>query len=174
MGKLTLQMGCYQQFEEYPVVNRTLTNTVFWFAGMEKDKLPEITRRLAYQLADMICDPIGQKRERELLDAADGGYDGEGLEAFLEELLQGLKGEQMIHPERELMKKEYRLAIGLVQLCAKIRRAWLEKRKVPPDCLEQLRKLQELLSETWLARNKKRGLADTLKILTGLERAMEL
>ncbi len=174
MGKLTLQMGCYQQFEEYPVVNRTLTNTVFWFAGMEKDKLPEITRRLAYQLADMICDPIGQKRERELLDAADSGYDGEGLEAFLEELLQELKGEQMIHPERALMKKEYHLTIGLVQLCAKIRRAWLEKRKVPPDCLEQLRKLQELLSETWLARNKKRGLADTLKILTGLERAMEL
>lgn len=174
MGELTLQMGCYQQFEEYPVVNRTLTNTVFWFAGMEKERLPELTKMLAYQLADMICDPAGQRRERELLDAADGIYDGEGLEAFLEELLQKLNCQQMEHPKRELIEQEYRLAIGLVKLCAKLRRAWMEGKPEPPEHREQQKKLRELLSETWLARNKERGLQDTLKVLDGLESTKKL
>ena len=171
IGEASLQLGRYNQFEEYPMMNMTMASTLFFLMGQKED-LYAATKNLIYGFISFSGTPEEQEERKKYADSIYGTYEYDKLIAFLDQIEADFAKADIGCVDGKLVAEEFLYGIKIVRLCSSIRYYWLKGEPVTAKEKELLQEVIQRLTDTWLARNKERGLADTLAMLRGLEKEL--
>jgi hexosaminidase len=186
MGNLVLQMGRYDQFEEYPMVAMTTTALALMFGIMDKVSLDAINHKMQNGIFELASyDEDYQKSF--LRDFSQPKiYNAPAILHFMDSLEQKLLQTRLLRPDSGLIIDEYRNAIRMVCLSARLKqynyyhlqqsdslnKTWLlDMQALCPVISSEHRRL-------WLLRNKRSGLDKSMesieKLQTQIEENLEL
>jgi len=181
MGDLVLDMGRYNRFEEYKMVNMTTTMQTFMFGIMDKVMIEAVQKKLKDGLFDLIHydEEIIEEIKERFEDA--GPYDYQSIIEYTSILKERLDEAQMERTDAALILDEYRNAVRMIHLGALTKKYILQKREHSAaeniELLQQLKQLNETVIEEhkrlWLARNRSGGLDRSLQALQDLNQQIE-
>ncbi|MFO7923394.1 MAG: family 20 glycosylhydrolase [Bacteroidales bacterium] len=181
MGDLVLDMGRYNQFEEFMMVNMTTTNMAYMFGIRDKVMIDAIFKKLQEDLFDLAGynDEL-TKPLKEMFDNP-GPYDYRSVIDYTATLGNMLAETNMKRPDASLIIDEYLNAVRMIHLGARTKEYIIYKRERSAaeniETLEQMQKLCETVIEEhqrlWLARNKEGGLERSLSSFRDLDSQIE-
>lgn len=177
MGELALELGDYQRFEEFPMVNMTTTMMAFQLGLRDKviidafgNKMIKGLRELAGSISPESMDELERNYKQR------HQYDFEGMKTFLANGEMALSKASPSCPDSTLVKAEYFNAIRLVRLGCDLKEFITKRNDL--KIAEQREKLIALrdtcrayLDENqrlWLERNKPGGYVRSTSSLVGL------
>jgi hexosaminidase len=170
MGDLVLDMGRYNQFEEYMMVNMTTTNMAYMFGIMDKVMVDVIFKKIQEGLFDLVgYDDEITKPLKEMFDNP-APYDYRSVINYTGTLGDMLSETNMERPDASLIIDEYLNAVRMIHLGAMTKEYIIYRReRAVAESIETLRQMQELCAiiieehqRLWLARNKSGGLERSL------------
>ncbi len=177
MGDLVLDMGRYNQFEEYKMVNMTTTMQTFMFGIMDKGMIEAVQNKLQDGLFELIHydDEIVEEIKQRFENA--GPYDYRSIIEYTSILEERLDETQMERTDAALILDEYRNAVRMIHLGALTKKYIQYKREHSAtdniELLQQLKQLNETVIEEhqrlWLTRNRSGGLDRSLQMLKNLD-----
>ena len=178
MGDLVLDMGRYNQFEEFMMVNMTTTNMAYMFGIRDKVMIDAIFKKLQEGLFDL----VGHNDEltkplKEMFDNP-GPYDYRSVIDYTATLGNMLAETNMKRSDASLIVDEYLNAVRMIHLGARTKEYIIYKRERSAaeniETLEQMQELCETVIEEhqrlWLARNREGGLERSLASFRELNR----
>ena len=177
MGDLVLDMGRYNQFEEYMMVNMTTTNMTYMFGIMDKVMIDAVFKKIQEGLFDLVG--YDEEITNHLKDVFDnpGPYDYRSVIDYTNTLGKMLAQTDMKSPDASLIIDEYLNAVRMIHLGARTKEYIIYKReRSVSENIETLVKMKELCSividehqRLWLARNKSGGLERSLASFRDLD-----
>ncbi len=177
MGDLVLDMGRYNQFEEYKMVNMTTTMQSFIFGIMDKVMIEAVQNKLQDGLFELIhYDDETVEEIKQRFENA-GPYDYRSIIEYTSILKERLDETQIERADATLILDEYRNAVRMIHLGALTKKYILYKREHSAaeniELLQQLKQLNEVVIDEhkrlWLARNRSGGLDRSLQMLNNLD-----
>ncbi len=176
MGNLVLDMGRYNQFEEYNMLNMTTTMQVFLFGILDKVMMDSILDAMKEGIFDLIHydEEVVEMVKRRF--EAPSAYDHQSIISYTGMLRERLHETDMDRPDANLVIDEYTNAVNMIHLGAMTKQYILGKREnSAPQNVELLRQMAELNDtlieeheRLWLARNRSGGLDRSLQSLYDL------
>ncbi len=181
MGSLVLNMGRYNQFEEYEMLNMTTTMLTFILGLTDK----VIVDAIAGKMQDGLFDLIGYDDEltanvRRRFDNP-GPYDYRSIVSYTGMLRRRLAETEMDRADAQLIKDEYSNAVNMIHLGAHARQYMMYRRENSAE--ENIRLLEKIISlsvaveeehiRLWLARNREGGLERSLLLIRQLRKHAE-
>jgi hexosaminidase len=177
MGNLVLDMGKYNQFEEYLMVNMTTTNMAYMFGIMDKVMIDAVIRKIKEGLFDLVgYDEDITNHLKEVFDNP-GPYDYRSVVDYTNTLGRMLAQTDMKRPDASLIIDEYLNAVRMIHLGAHTKEYIMYKReRSVSENIELLVQMKELCAividehrRLWLARNKSGGLDRSLASFRNLD-----
>lgn len=177
MGDLVLDMGRYNQFEEYKMVNMTTTMQTFMFGIMDKVMVETVQNKLQDGLFELIhYDDETVEEIKQRFENA-GPYDYRSIIEYTSILKERLDETQMERTDATLILDEYRNAVRMIHLGALTKKYILYKQEHSAaeniELLQQLKQLNETVIDEhkrlWLARNRSGGLDRSLQLQNNLD-----
>jgi hexosaminidase len=181
MAGFTLNMGLYNHFEEFMMLNMTTTMMSFQLGIQDKVMVDAVFEKVINGITGMMKDLAPElidtvlKRYNNRIN-----YDYAGLNAYLDQQTAVLGKVKMEVQDSSLIKDEYRNAITLIRLGAELKLYIQDKDGMPvASRAEQLDKMNRLcssyLSENrrlWMIRNKSGGYDTSVAPLTSLQKGI--
>jgi len=166
MGELALDLGRYQKFEEFPMLNMTTTMMAFQLGLRNKILIEAIMDKMITGFTVLMGEIAP-----EAVSGFKTGYDNrrpfdfEGLNEFLLSKEKLLEETRLTTPDSSLVKEEYMNAIRLIRLGSGLKKYIANGGSMKPEeQIFQLTTLREMGSvylevnnRLWLARNKPGG-----------------
>lgn len=162
MGEIVLELGRYNQFEEYPMVSMTTTSMAYRFGIMDKNMLDAIKTTMQTGIFELL--PLDKEMKDKMMKRFANAqiYNAEAIENFVAQLEKKLVQTHLNRPDSTLILDEYRNAIRMIRLGAKLkyynnyqRQQTLEENKA---LLNEMKLLCEQVTaehkRLWLIRNK--------------------
>ena len=176
MGDLVLDLGRYNRFEEYKMLNMTTTMQVFLFGILDKVIMESILDIMIPRLFDMVhyeedlVEKVSQRFENP------SPYDYQSILAYTGLLKDMLSDTDMDRPDASLIIDEFTNAVRMIHLGAMTKQYILHKRENSAtrnvELLQQMAELNKVVVEEherlWLARNRSGGLDRSLQALHNL------
>jgi hypothetical protein len=163
MGRLSLEAGRYNQFEELPIPNMTLAAMVLMTGYTPGLSLDQALGGMIAGIAEFLPPETAALYKQKL--AARKPFDYDGLMAFLKDLRAKLGRAKMQCPDAALVSREYQNGIAMVEFSSGVHRLMALGDLPPADRRSTVEKLlsdvDAILAEhksLWLARNKSGGL----------------
>lgn len=182
MGGIALDLGRFNQFEEYPMVAGTTTSFAYQFGLMDKVMLAAINKKLRSGMASLMAEndtAIANSMHRRF--DKPGPYHHQAIIEWTNALSSKLETVRLGRPGAALILDEYRNAVRMIQLGAKIKQ-YTNYRHQQTDAenkallLEMQALCEQVIREherLWLARNKKGRLQLTLQPIQKLQSQVE-
>jgi hexosaminidase len=181
MAGFVLNMGRYNHFEEFVMLNMTTTMMSFQLGIQDKVMVDAVFEKIMSGITGMMKDLAP-----ELIDTVWNrynnriNYDYSGLNDFLDKQMAVLNKTGMEIQDSALIKDEYRNAITLIRLGADLKLYILKKNSMTVsarmELLEKMNRLcTEYLSENkrlWISRNKPGGYDTSIASLTNLQKGI--
>jgi hexosaminidase len=170
MGDLVLDMGRYNQFEEYMMVNMTTTNMSYMFGIMDKVMVDVIFKKIQEGLFDLVgYDDEITKPLKEMFDNP-APYDYRSVIDYTGLLGDMLSETNMERPDASIIIDEYLNAVRMIHLGAHTKEYIIYKReRSVAENIKTLVQMKELCAividehqRLWLARNRSGGLERSL------------
>lgn len=178
MGNLVLDMGRYNRFEEYQMLNMTTTMMAYMFGIIDKLMMEAIQAKLQDGLFDFIGydHELAEKVRARFKEPAP--YDYQSVIEYTSALRDRLSETKMDRPDAQLIMDEYTNAVRMIHLGALTKKYILYRRENSPaeniDILQQIRSLSDTVTEEhrrlWLARNREGGLDRSLELIRQLQK----
>ncbi len=178
MGRFSLDLGRYNQFEDFPMMNMTLTNFGLMVGLMPKAQLDMIFEGFGSFFQQFLEEDQAEAMLEFQAELANRKpYDYNGLCAYLKTLQSKLHSHVMECEGAQLINDSYENAIRMIQLGADLRN-YIEQEgsldvETKKAVLGKMRKdLQTLVNEhkrIWLIENKEGGLDRSLGAFARLE-----
>jgi hexosaminidase len=177
MGDLVLEMGRYDQFEEYPTVSMTTTGMAYRFGMMDKMMLDAIDKKLKTGIFDLL--PPDETLKKHFSNRFNNPkiYNTKAILEFVDNLEKQLTEVHLNRPDSTLIVDEYKNGLRMVALGAKLKqfnnyhlqqtdaenKTLLSEMKIL--CLTILTEHKRL----WLSRNKSGGYETSTEPINKLE-----
>jgi len=179
MGQFVLDAGRYNNLEEFPVFNSTLSNMIVSYGYWPKALLNMVMSKLDEILAPFL-DEDSLKKLKEIYENR-REFDGETLLSYLSKLYASLDKTHLTCNHAEIIKDEFKNNLRMVELGVRVRHLIETEDDVSPDEQEQMKEfLLKLLSviqdehkRLWAIRNKPGGLLRSLTRFVNLEESLE-
>ena len=177
MGNLVLNMGVYNQFEEVPMITGTTTAFVLRFGFMDKVVHQAINQKIQPGMLELL--PLSDKVKKFYAHSFKNPqpYHHHAILYLVDSLEQQLEQVNLKHKEAKLILDEYRNALRMVSLCAKIKQ--YNNYHLQQNQQENLTLLQEIKAlclvvtkehqRLWLMRNKPGRLDLSLALIQNLQ-----
>ena len=170
MGALVLDLGRYNQFEEYKMVNMTTTMQTYMFGIMDPVMQDAVQNRLVRELPNLM--QVSDDVINEIIDRFDNpeAYNHQAILDYTSILRERLRESNMDRHDAGLIIDEMENAIRMIHLGAKTRHyaQWMRE-YTPGQKLELLDEMSLLVTEIineherlWLVRNRRGGLERSL------------
>jgi hexosaminidase len=166
MGDLVLDLGRYNRFEEFPLLNMTTTMLSFQFGLRDKIMISSIFEKVLSGITVMMKD-IAPEMISTLKNNYENrrSFDYKGLQEFISSKETLLAGEGMTTPDSLIIRDEYANALRLIRLGSGLKQYIKFRQTMSPDEEKsQLHKIKELcmhyLDENkrlWMLRNMPGG-----------------
>ena len=177
IGNLILNMGRYNQFEEYPMPSMTTTSLSFMFGIMDKTMLDAINKKLQAGIAEMIST---EDEPRVFLKKGFENpriYNAKAIINFTDTLEQRLLQIHLNRRDSSLIIDEYKNALRMIQLGAKLNQFnnyHLQQTDAEnKTLLTEMKALCKTIiiehQRLWMIRNKPSGLQTSLLNIKNLE-----
>jgi hexosaminidase len=181
MAGFVLNMGRYNHFEEFKMLNMTTTMMSFQLGIQDKVMVDAILRKAINGITDLMKD-LAPELIDEVSDRYHNriNYDYAGLNSFLDQQLTVLDNVKMEISDSALIKDEYRNAISLIRLGSELKLYILEKNSMTlASRMAQLNKMNRLCSlyltenhRLWMIRNKPGEYDKSVAALTSLQKGI--
>ncbi len=177
MGDLVLDIGRYNQFEEFMMLNMTTTNMAYMFGIMDKVMIDAIFKKIQEGLFDLAgYDDEITKPLKEMFDNP-APYDYRSIIDYSSTLGDMLAETNMNRPDASFIIDEYLNAVRMIHLGARTKEYIIYRReRSAPENIETLEQMQGLCAivieehqRLWLARNKSGGLERSLTSFRDLD-----
>jgi hexosaminidase len=177
MGNLVLDMGRYNQFEEYLMVNMTTTNMAYMFGIMDKVMIDAVIRKIQEGLFDLVGYDEEITKHLKVTFDNPGPYHYMAIIDYTSRLGDMLAETDMKRPDAPLIIDEYLNAVRMIHLGAQTKAYIMYKRERSVseniETLVQMKELCSIITEEhkrlWLARNKGGGLDRSLATFHDLD-----
>lgn len=181
MGDIVLDLGRYNQFEEYQMPNMTTTMQVFMFGVLDKVMMDSILNTLERGLLDLIHYEGDLKNKVEQRFENPKPYNYQAIIDYTGALEDLMADTDMTRPDAGLIIDEFTNGIRMIHLGAKTKQYILYKRENSVaqniKLLQQIRELNKNVIDEhrrlWLARNRSGGLDRSLQALHDLQDQIE-
>lgn len=164
MGKLTLELGRYIQFEEFPMMNMTVTRLALMMGVMPSQVWEQSLKMVAGQFAALSNETVAVLLQERYNNKQE--FDYAGLCAHMERMRTLLRQSRMDTANADLLKKEYENEIRMVEFAGGLhyfnakQDSFSEEEK--KEFIQKLCKTGEKFLEThpmlWVARNRLHGM----------------
>ena len=179
MGGLVMDLGRYNQFEEFPIPNMTLCMLVYQLGIMDRVMAESIVRYLPESFRSLVGEDMIHSLSARFEQRQNFRY--HELKKYLEELSSKLRQSHMNLDDADLMVSEFENAMSMIGLGADLRHFIIEKqhmglteRKVMLESmLRQTHEIERQHRALWLARNKPGGLDRSLQSLLKVREQIE-
>jgi len=166
MGNLVLELGRYNQFEEYPMVAMTTTSMAFRFGLMDKLMLDAIDKKLHKGLLELMTSDQDVKQRISENFAHARIYNSAAIINFTDSLDRVLQRVCMNFPDGPRISDEYTNAVRMIGLGARLKQYnnyhLQQSREENKLLLQEMNVLcTKILKEhnrLWMSRNKSGGL----------------
>jgi len=177
MGNLVLEMGRYNQFEEYPMMAMTTTSMSFMLGIMDKTMLDAINRKMQRGIIELLPQDDEFKTTLSSMFNNPRIYNAKAILNFADDLEQQLLQVHLNMPDSTLIVDEYKNALRMVRLGAKLKQFnnyHLQQTDAENKTLLSDMKLlcQTIVAEhkmLWMSRNKSGGFDTSIGLLKKLE-----
>jgi len=181
MGSLVMELGRYNQFEEFPMVAMTTTSMAFRFGLMDKLLLNTIDQKLHTGLLELLSSESEVKQELTNRFTKARIYNSRAIVQYVDSLELLLFQTKLEQGDSALIKEEYVNAIRMIRLGAMIKhyndfhlqqtdeenRSLLNEMKVlNPKIIAEHERL-------WMKRNKKSGLVTSMDAFVKLQKQID-
>ncbi|TVR71019.1 MAG: hypothetical protein EA408_10180 [Marinilabiliales bacterium] len=181
MGSLVLDMGRYNRFEEYEMLNMTTTMMTYMLGLTDKVMVDAIYAKMLEGVFDLTG------YDEELTSAVmkrfdePAPYDYRSIISYTEMLRNSLTEADMDRADAQLIKDEYTNAVNMIHLGARARQYMIYRRENSAAgnivLLEQILDLADEVEREhrrlWLARNREGGLERSLSLIIQLRKHAE-
>ncbi|TVQ68370.1 MAG: hypothetical protein EA360_00005 [Balneolaceae bacterium] len=181
MGPSMLDLGRYNQFEEFAMVNMTTTMQTYLFGLMDPVMLSAIQNRFLSEFPDLL--QVGDELIEEILSRFEnpGPYQHQAIIDYTSRLAERVSESSMDLDDRGLIIEEVANAVRMIHLGALTRHyvQWMREysRDEKMELLLQMRELSEMVMEEherlWLSRNREGGLDRSLSEFKSLQSAID-
>lgn len=180
MGQIALELGRYQNFEEFEMVNMTLTNLALQFGLMDGLVFDRLLTFIPEKILTLMPYDSATKQDFATRLTQRRPYDYSGLLSFLNEQEQRLIALPKT-PENELYVQEYLNALDMIRLGSGLKyymqfnQTWsIEERLNSLITLKALNaKIIPKHHQVWTARNKAGGLERSLSAFLKLQTQLD-
>lgn len=179
MGAFVMDLGRYNQFEEFPIPNMTLCMLVYQLGLMDRVMAESIVRYLPETFRNLVGEDMIHSLSARFERRQNFRY--HELKKYLTELSNQLGQSHMNLDDADLIVSEFENAMTMIGLGADLRHFIHEKRNM--SLPEQRVMLESMLRQTheierqhgalWLARNKSGGLDRSLQSLVKVREQIE-
>jgi len=180
MGSLVLDLGRYNQFEEFLMPNMTLTFLVYQFGLVDVVMYDAILASTVDFFSELGPEIFGKEQMRKFKTQYESkkSFQYTKMMAYLDLLEKDLNNVALKMKDTELVKDEFRNAIRMIRLGAKVKNYLILKYFLTTD--ERIRLLEEMnelcslvISEhkrLWLSRNRSGGLDMSMQPMFNLQK----
>jgi len=179
IGSFTLDLGRYNQFEEFPMPNTTLSMLTLQLGMMDKVLYDAIIGSMGKAVSRFLDEELSAILREKLVPRQPFRFDE--LMAYLDSLETRLGAARPAVPDAALIKAEFKNSLDMVRLGASLKHYISKRNSLSKDQrIAHLEKMQGLCNQViaehrrlWLSRNKKGGLERSLKALLSLEKQLQ-
>ena len=181
MGSLVMELGRYNQFEEFPMVAMTTTSMAFRFGLMDKLLLNTIDQKLHTGLLELLSSEAEVKQELTNRFNNARPYDSRAIVQYVDSLEHQLVQIKLEIADSSLIKEEYVNAIHMIRLGALIKHYndfhLQQTDEENRSLLNEMKLLNpKIISEherLWMKRNKKSGLVTSMDAFVKLQKQID-
>ncbi len=174
MGDIVLDYGRYNQFEEFPMFNMTLTMSSYTF-GLQQDIVQLLHDRFGILDAEQKKEPMSISIHQRLKNKKTYAYDA--LVAYVKKLESQLEKVDLKSDDGALIIKEYKHATKMIVLGAMIRHytlthtdmTYTDRRQILQSIQTMLEEVRNEFKRLWGLRNKDGGLKRSMKELDQIQ-----
>jgi len=181
MGNLVLEMGRYNQFEEYPMMAMTTTSMSYMFGIMDKTMLDAINRKMQRGIFELL--PQDEEFKTSLLNRFNNPqiYNAKAIVNLADDLEQQLLRVHLNRPDSSLILDEYKNALRMIRLGAKLKQfnnyhlqqTETENRTLLSDMKALCQIILTEHERLWMVRNKRGGFDTSIERFKKLERQID-
>ncbi len=171
MGQFALDAGRYARFEEFRLPCRTLAATLLTSGLRTKEQYVKFLERTARSIAffspKCVCNAYIQSFEdkKEL--------NSEAIIQYLSHLSERLSNTKLLCPDGDLVIREYKNALALIQVLTKLRESIYNETAVPSELTQGLENVLEEHRKLWKQRNKPFGCEEGLLPLINIQKTIK-
>lgn len=171
MGQFTLDAGRYAQFEEFRLPCRTLAATLLTSGLMKKEQYEKFLERTARSIVffspKCVCNAYIQSFEdkKEL--------NSEAIIQYLSYLSERLSKANLLCPDGDLVIREYKNALALIQVLTKLRESIYNETAVPAELTQEFETVFKEHRKLWMQRNKPFGCEESLLPLINIQKTIK-
>jgi hypothetical protein len=177
IGDLILEMGRYDQFEEYHSMAMTTTAMSYMFGIMDKTMLAAIDKKLQSGILEMTTQDAELERNLSQGFANPKIYNARAIINFSDTLKKRLLQVHLDRPDSTLIIDEYKNALRMIRLGAQLKQfnnyhlqqTDAENKILLTEMKELCTTIQKEHERLWMIRNKRSGLQATLQPFKNLE-----
>lgn len=177
IGNIIMDLGRYNQFEEYQMVSGTMTGWGYRFGLMDKNMIDAIFKKFQKGILEFM--PLNQKTEKVLVDRFDNPktYNPKAILEFVDTLEKELVQTRPSSTDGSLVIDEYKNAIRMIRLGAKLKQYINYHQQQTDEGNKQLLTdmkalITEILPEherLWTRRNKRGGYETSIESIEALQ-----
>lgn len=121
MGNLVMELGRYNQFEEYPMLSMTTTSMSYLFGIMDKTILDAINKKMQRGIFELL--PFEDELKTTLINRFNNPkvYNAKAIIHFVDNLEKELLQTDMHRQDNALILAEYKNAIRMIRLGAELK-----------------------------------------------------
>lgn len=176
MGQIVLDLGRYNQFEEYPMVAGTMTAWAYRFGMMEKTMTDAIFKKVQKEIAGLMTTENDAKQALVERFNNPKTYNYQSIIEFTDALEQELLQTKLSTPDSSLIIDEYKNAIRMIKLGAKLKQynnyRFQQTDEQNKQLLTGMNALCTIIitehERLWMQRNKRSGLVQSTEAFVSL------
>lgn len=177
IGDLILEMGRYNQFEEYHAMAMTTTGMSYMFGIMDKPMLAAIDQKLQRGILEFSKQDPEMERNLSQAYAHPKIYNAKAIINFSDAIGKQLSQIHLQRPDSTLILDEYKNALRMIKLGAELKQfnnyhlqqTDAENKIILTDMKTLCKTILKEHERLWMTRNKRGGLQTTLQTFKNLE-----
>jgi len=181
MGDLVLEMGRYNQFEEYPMMAMTTTSMSFMFGIMDKTMLDAINKKMQSGIFELVPQDEEFRTALSSRFSQPQIYNSKAILNFTDNVEQQLLQIHLNRPDSTLILDEYKNALRMIRLGAKLKQfnnyhlqqTYSENKTLLFDMKMLCSTILTDHKQLWMSRNKPGGFDTSIERFKNLEMQIE-
>jgi hexosaminidase len=177
MGDLVLEMGRYNQFEEYPMLAMTTTGMSLMFGIMDKPMLDAVNKKIQTGIFKLVS--LGDDFRNGYFKGFDHPkvYNANAILKLMDNIEQKLSETHLNRPDSTLILEEYKNALRMIRLGAKLKQFnnyhLQQADSVNYTLLSDMKNLCPIIisehERLWMSRNKRSRLDGSMESIKKLQ-----
>ncbi len=181
MGKVVMDLGRYNQFEEFPMISGTTTSMGYRFGIIDKTIVNAVNKKIGKGISELL--PYDDDLKARLANnfAHPTVYNTKAILDFVDNLEGQLKRVHLNLPDSAVVIAEYQNSIRMIRLGAKLKeynnyhleRKNEENKILLTEMKTLCKTIMQEHEKLWMMRNKRSGLDESLQSFSKLEKQID-